>query len=442
MNKKVYIGMSADLIHPGHLNIISEGKKLGDVTVGLLTDKAIAGYKRLPYLTFDQRKIIIESIKGVSNVIPQETLDYVPNLEKLKPDYVVHGDDWKTGIQKSTRENVINALKKWGGELIEVEYTQGISSTILNRSLKEIGTTPEIRMKRLKRLLEVKPIVRLMEAHNGLTGLIVENFQTNNENIIKEFDGMWLSSLTDSTAKGKPDIEAVDLTARMHTLNDIAEVTTKPIVYDGDTGGIPEHFVFTVKTLERLGVSAVIIEDKVGLKKNSLFGTEVEQTQDSIENFCHKISAGKKAQITNDFMIIARIESLILGKGMEDSVKRAEAYINAGADGVLIHSKEKSPEEILEFCGRYKKFSRKVPLYVVPSTYNTIYEKELIEAGVNVVIYANQLLRSAYPAMIETAKLILDNERSFEADRRTRCKHNALAAGDFVHISAFQEHIR
>lgn len=418
MNKKVYIGMSADLIHPGHLNIISEGKKLGDVTVGLLTDKAIAGYKRLPYLTFDQRKIIIESIKGVSYVIPQDTLDYVPNLEKLKPDYVVHGDDWRTGIQKSTRENVINALKKWGGELIEVEYTQGISSTILNKSLKEIGTTPEIRMKRLKRLLEVKPLVRLMEAHNGLTGLIVENFQTNNENIIKEFDGMWLSSLTDSTAKGKPDIEAVDLTARMHTLNDIAEVTTKPIVYDGDTGGIPEHFVFTVKTLERLGVSAVIIEDKVGLKKNSLFGTEVEQTQDSIENFCHKISAGKRAQITNDFMIIARIESLILGKGIEDSVKRAEAYIIAGADGILIHSKEKSPEEILEFCGRYKKFSRKVPLYVVPSTYNTIYEKELIDAGVNVVIYANQLLRSAYPAMIETAKLILENERSFEADSR------------------------
>ncbi len=418
MNKKVYIGMSADLIHPGHLNIIREGKKLGEVTVGLLTDKAIAGYKRLPYLTYDQRKIIIENIKGVSNVVPQETLDYVPNLEKLKPDYVVHGDDWKTGIQKSTRENVINALKKWGGELVEVEYTQGISSTILNKSLKEIGTTPEIRMKRLKRLLDVKPIVRLMEAHNGLTGLIVENFQITDDKLSKEFDGMWLSSLTDSTAKGKPDIEAVDLTARMHTLNDIAEVTTKPIVYDGDTGGIPEHFVFTVKTLERLGVSAVIIEDKVGLKKNSLFGTEVEQTQDSIENFCHKISAGKKAQITNDFMIIGRIESLILKKGIEDAVKRAEAYINAGADGILIHSKEKSPAEILEFCGRYKKFTRKVPLYVVPSTYNTIYEKELIEAGVNVVIYANQLLRSAYPAMIETAKLILENERSFEADGR------------------------
>jgi len=418
LKKKVYIGMSADLIHPGHLNIINEAKKLGEVTVGLLTDKAIASYKRLPYLTYDQRKIIIENIKGVSEVISQDTLDYVPNLNLLKPDFVVHGDDWKTGIQKQTREKVIETLKQWGGELIEIEYTEGISSTVLNKSLKEIGTTPEIRMKRLRRLLDVKPIVRLMEAHNGLTGLIVENLQIKINNQSKEYDGMWLSSLTDSTAKGKPDIEAVDVTARMQTLNDIVEVTTKPIVYDGDTGGRPEHFVFTVKTLERLGVSAIIIEDKVGLKKNSLFGTDVDQTQDSIENFCHKISAGKKAQITNDFMIIARIESLILKKGIDDAIERADAFIKAGADGILIHSKEKEADEILEFCRRYKSFEKRVPLFTVPSTYNKIYENELIEAGVNVVIYANQLLRSAYPAMMETAKLILENERSFEADNK------------------------
>ena len=418
MKKKVYVGMSADLIHPGHLNIIKEAGKLGEVTVGLLTDKAIASYKRLPYLTFDQRKIIVENIKGVDNVIPQETLDYVPNLNLMKPDYVVHGDDWKTGVQKQTREKVIEALKGWGGELIEIEYTKGISSTMINESLKELGTTPDIRMKRLKRLIEVKPIVRLIEAHNGLTGLIVENLQIKKGNQPKEFDGMWLSSLTDSTAKGKPDIEAVDVTARMQTLNDIAEVTTKPIVYDGDTGGRAEHFVFTVKTLERLGVSAVVIEDKIGLKKNSLFGTDVEQTQDNIENFCHKLSMGKKSQITDDFMIVARIESLILGKGIDDAVTRADAYIKAGADGILIHSKEKDPTEILDFCKRFSGLEKKVPLFVVPSTYNIIYEKELIKAGVNVVIYANQLLRSAYPAMMETAKLILENERSFEADSK------------------------
>jgi phosphoenolpyruvate mutase len=418
MSKTVYVGMSADLIHPGHLNIISEAKKLGEVTIGLLTDKAIAGYKRLPFLTYEQRKLIIENIKGVHNVIPQETLDYVPNLKLTKPDYVVHGDDWKTGVQKQTRDRVIEALKEWGGKLVEVEYTKGISSTQMISSLKEIGTTPEIRMKRLRRLLEVKPIVRLIEAHNGLTGLIAESIQTIKDNQQREFDGMWLSSLTDSTAKGKPDIEAVDVTARMQTLNDIVEVTTKPIIYDGDTGGRAEHFVFTVKTLERLGVSAVIIEDKIGLKKNSLFGTDVDQTQDSIEDFSHKLSMGKKSQITKEFMIIARVESLILKKGVDDALIRSKAYIEAGADGIMIHSKEKKPDEILEFCKGYKSFEKKVPLVAVPSSYNTIYEKELIEAGVNIVIYANQLLRSAYPAMVDTAKSILENERSYEADSR------------------------
>jgi len=418
MKKKVYVGMSADLIHPGHLNIIKEAQKLGEVTIGLLTDKAIASYKRLPFLTFDQRKIIIENIKGVENVISQETLDYVPNLKNLKPDYVVHGDDWKKGVQSLTRQRVIDTLSEWGGELIEVEYTKGISSTQLNKSMKEIGTTPEIRMQRLKRLLEVKPIVRLIEAHNGLTGLIVENLKYEKGNIPKEFDGMWLSSLTDSTAKGKPDIEAVDVTARMQTLNDIVEVTTKPIIYDGDTGGRAEHFVFTVKTLERLGVSAVVIEDKIGLKKNSLFGTDVEQLQDTPENFSMKISAGKRSQITKDFMIIARVESLIAGKGIEDALMRAKAYIEAGADGIMIHSKEKKPDEILKFCKEYKKFEARVPLVAVPSTYNIITEKELTEAGVSIVIYANQLLRSAYPAMIDTAISILENERSFEADNK------------------------
>ena len=416
--KKVYVGMSADLIHPGHLNIINEAKKLGEVTIGLLTDKAIASYKRLPFLTFDQRKIIIENIKGVDKVIPQETLDYVPNLKMLKPDFVVHGDDWKKGVQSQTRQRVIDALSEWGGKLVEVEYTKGISSTQLNLSMKEIGTTPEIRMKRLKRLLEVKPLVRLIEAHNGLTGLIVENLIIKKDNAPGEFDGMWLSSLTDSTAKGKPDIEAVDVTARMQTLNDIIEVTTKPIVYDGDTGGIPEHFVFTVKTLERLGVSAVIIEDKVGLKKNSLFGTEVKQNQDTPENFSYKISAGKRSQITKDFMIIARVESLILGKGVDDALMRSKAYIEAGADGIMIHSKEKKPDEILKFCDGYRKFETRVPLVAVPSSYNTITEKELTDAGVNIVIYANQLLRSAYPAMLETAKSILENGRSYEADSK------------------------
>lgn len=412
--KKVYVAMSADLVHPGHINIIKKAVALGDVTIGLLTDAAIASYKRLPYLSYDQRKIVIENIAGVKDVVPQETLDYVPNLRKIKPDIVVHGDDWKTGVQAKTRQDVIDALNEWGGQLVEIGYTPGISSTQLHQNLKEIGTTPDIRLRRLKRLIAVKPIVRVLEVNNGLCGLIVENVKVEVDNRSKEFDAMWSSSLTDSTARGKPDIEAVDLTSRMNTINDIFEVTTKPLIFDADTGGRPEHFSFTVKTLERLGVSAVIIEDKIGLKKNSLFGNAVPQQQDSIESFCYKIHIGKNSQITDDFMIVARVESLILEKGMDDALERTMAYIEAGADAIMIHSRQKKPDEIFEFCGHFRKLERQVPIVVVPSSYHTAYEDELGKAGANVVIYANHLLRSAYPAMVNTAKSILAHGRAFE----------------------------
>ncbi len=412
--KKVYVGMSADLVHPGHMNILKVAATLGEVTVGLLTDKAIASYKRLPYMSYDQRKIVIENIKGVKEVIPQESLDYRPNLEMLRPDIVVHGDDWKEGVQAKTRQNVIDTLAKWGGELVEPSYTSGISSTNLNQSLKEIGTTPDVRRKRLKRLIDAKPIVRIMEVHNALSGLIVENVKSDGA---KEYDGMWSSSLTDSTSKGKPDIEAVDVTARINTINEIFEVTTKPMIYDADTGGIAEHFAFTVRTLERTGVSAVIIEDKTGLKKNSLFGNDVAQTQDSIENFCHKIHIGKRAQVTDDFMIIARIESLILDKGMEDAIERAKAYIKAGADGIMIHSRQKTPDEILEFCAILRTFNEAIPIVVVPTSFNQITAHELSLAKINVIIYANHMLRAAYPGMQRVAKSILENDRSFEAEQ-------------------------
>jgi phosphoenolpyruvate phosphomutase len=418
MTKSVYVGMSADLIHPGHLNIIKKAAALGEVTIGLLTDQAIASYKRVPFMTFEQRQEVVENIKGVAKVVAQTTLDYVPNLEKFKPDYVVHGDDWREGVQKKVRQSVIDCLAQWQGELVEVSYTKGISSSQLHNAMKEIGTTPQIRLKSLKRLLAAKPLLRFLDIHNALSGLIIENVKVDTEHGPREFDGMWGSSLTDSTAKGKPDIEAVDVSSRMSTLNEVLEVTTKPIIYDGDTGGKTEHFVFTVKTLERLGVSAVIIEDKTGLKKNSLFGTDVEQTQDSIENFSLKIQAGKQAQATNDFMIIARIESLILGQGIDHAMERAEAFLQAGADGIMIHSREKSPDEIFEFCDRYAQLANKKTLVAVPSSYNSVYESELIEKGVNIVIYANQLLRSAYPAMVDTASSILINGRSAEVDNK------------------------
>ncbi len=413
---KVYVAMSADLVHPGHMNILKIARKYGDVTVGLLTDAAIASYKRLPFMTYEQRKAVIEEIKGVSEVIPQETLDYVDNLRQVRPAFVVHGDDWKEGVQASTRQRVIDTIGEWGGELVEPGYTPGISSTQLNKSTRELGVMPDVRLKRLRRLLAAKPYVRVIEAHNGLTGLIAEKTQVQKDGVNREFDAIWVSSLTDSTAKGRPDIELVDFTSRSITIENILEVTTKSIILDCDTGGLPEHFSFTVKTLERLGVSAAIIEDKIGLKRNSLFGSDVPQSQDDIESFCLKIQAGKKAQMSDDFMIVARIESLILGAGVEDALKRAEAYGKAGADAIMIHSKEKDPAEVLSFLKQYNQFEDRKPVVLVPTTYNELTEDQLSEAGANIIIHANHLLRSAYPAMTKVARSILENGRSLEAD--------------------------
>jgi len=414
MNKKVYIGMTADIMHPGLIHIINEATKYGDVIVGLLTDKAIAEHKRLPYLTYEQRKKVVENIKGVSEVIPQEEWSYVDNLKRIKPDYIIHGDDWKTGPLREIREQVFEVMNEQGGKVIEIPYTKGINSSSLDKEIKSIGTTPDIRLKTLRRLINAKPIVRILEAHDGLCGLIIENLEIQKGDKCEVFDGMWSSSLTDSTSKGKPDIEAVDLTTRLQDLNNILECTTKPIIFDGDTGGKIEHFVFTVRTLERNGISAVIIEDKVGLKKNSLFGTDAIKTQDTIEGFCAKIKAGKEAQVTQDFMIIARIESLIAGKPMSDALERDYAYVEAGADGIMIHSKNKSGEDIKEFCLTFRQRYAHVPIVVVPTTYDHIHESELCEWGVNVVIYANHMLRAAYPAMMRVACTILENERAQE----------------------------
>ncbi len=416
MAKTVYVAMSADIIHPGHLNIIHEASKLGDVTVGVLTDAAIASYKRLPYMNYEQRAAVVAALKGVTRVIPQEQLSYIPNLRKLKPDYVVHGTDWREGVQAKTRQGVIDTLAEWGGQLVEPEYTPGISSTQLNKAIREVGTTPDIRRRRLRRLLNAKPIVRVMEAHSGLSGLIVENAAVVKDNKRHEFDAMWLSSLTDSTLKGKPDNESVDVTSRLRTVNDILEITTKPIIYDGDSGGLPEHFAVLVRSLERLGVSAVIIEDKVGLKQNSLFETGNVQEQASIEDQCYKIQVGKQAQITEEFMVIARCESLIAGAGEDDAIARCRAYCEAGADGIMIHSKAKMPDEIFSFVSRFRQeVSADKPIVVVPSTYSQVTEKELADAGINVVIYANHLLRAAYPSMKRTAERILECERAKEA---------------------------
>ena len=415
MAKTVYLGMIGDIMHPGLINIINEGAKYGDVMIGLFTDKAIATHKRLPYLTYEQRKNVIENIKGVASIVPQDEWSYVPNLLKYKPDYIIHGDDWLYGPDKYIRDEVFKVMEKLGGEVIEIPYTKGVSASGLKEEIDSLGVTPQQRLASLRRLISAKPVVRILESHNGLTGLIAEHTSVEVNGQHREFDGMWASSLTDSTSKGKPDIEAVDLTTRLHDLNDTLEVTTKPVIYDGDTGGKLEHFVFTVRTLERLGISAVIIEDKVGLKQNSLFGTDAIQTQDSIEGFCNKIKAGKEAQITRDFMIISRCESLIAGKPVDDALERCHAYVAAGADGVMIHSKDKSGDDIKEFCQRFREKDPHTPIVAVPTTYNQFTEEELAEWGINVVIYANHMLRSAYPAMVKCAERILETSRSLEA---------------------------
>ena len=415
MTKKVYLGMIADIMHPGLINIINEGAKYGDVIIGLYTDKAIATHKRLPYLTYEQRETVVRSIHGVADVVPQDDWSYVPNLVKYKPDYIIHGDDWQEGPDKYIRDEVFKVMESLGGKVIEIPYTKGITSSGLAEEMESLGTTPQARLMSLRRLITAKPVVRIMESHCGLTGLIIEHTKVEVGNEIREFDGMWASSLTDSTSKGKPDIEAVDLTTRLHDLNDSLEVTTKPVIYDGDTGGKTEHFVFTVRTLERLGVSAVIIEDKVGLKQNSLFGTDAIQTQDTIEGFCNKIKAGKEAQITRDFMIISRCESLIAGKPVEDALERCHAYVAAGADGIMIHSKNKDGMDIKEFCQRFREVDNHTPIVAVPTTYGQFTEEELASWGINIVIYANHMLRSAYPAMVKCAERILETTRCQEA---------------------------
>lgn len=416
--RSVYMCFSADMLHSGHMAIIKKAQTLGRLTIGVLSDEAVASYKRFPLIPFEERKSLIENISGVERVVEQKTLSYADILRRLKPDYVVHGDDWVDGFQRPIRDEVVSVLAEYGGELVEFPYSRDAKYDELERLSRAQLSMPDMRRGRLKKLLAMKGCVTAMEAHSGITGLIVEKTTVLQEGKTYQFDAMWVSSLCDSTAKGKPDIELVDMTSRFRTIDDIMEVTTKPVIFDGDTGGLTEHFVYTVRSLERMGVSMVIIEDKTGLKKNSLFGTEVKQTQDTIENFCAKIAAGKKAQKTKDFMICARIESLILEQGMDDALTRAHAYTAAGADAIMIHSRRKDPAEIFEFIEKFRAVDSVTPIVLVPTSFNSVYEDEFKARGANVIIYANQLTRSGFPAMKKTAEMILENHRAKEADEQ------------------------
>lgn len=415
--KTAYTCFCTDVIHEGHLNIIKHAKEYGRVVVGCLSDSEMIRCTKFPTTTLEERIALYKSIEGVDEVVVQNDMLYDDVIEQLHPDFVVHGDNWITGVESAIRAHIEELITPYGGKIVDVPYTYNENVRKVDSRLKEKLSMPEYRRKRLRQLIEMTPIVKTMEAHSGLTGLIVEKTLVETEDgRLNQFDAMWVSSLCDSTDRGKPDIELVDMTSRLRTINDIMEVTTKPIILDGDTGGLTEHFVYNVRTLERMGVSAVIIEDKTGLKKNSLFGTEVEQTQDSIESFSAKIAAGKKAQLSDDFMIIARIESLILERGMEDALERAFAFTAAGADGIMIHSRKKDPAEIFEFCDRFREKDKKTPIVVVPTSFNQVTEEELAAHGVNIVIYANQLMRAAFPIMKQTAEVILRSHRALEVD--------------------------
>ena len=431
-DKKVYTCFCTDVIHEGHLNIIKKAKELGSVTVGVLCDSEMVRYNRFPMKTVEERIAMIKEIPEVDDVIVQNHIMYDEIVETLHPDYIVHGDNWNNSALVAIKNNITELLAKYGGELVEVPYTYNENTQKIDRQMREKLAMPELRRGRLRKLLNIVPIVKTIEVHSGITGLIAEKTIVANGEHIDQFDAMWISSLCDSTAKGKPDIELVDMTSRFRTIDDVMEVTTKPIIFDGDTGGLTEHFVYTVRSLERMGVSAVIIEDKTGLKKNSLFGTEVKQTQDTIEHFCEKIRAGKKAQLSDEFMIIARIESLILEQGMEDALTRAKAFVGAGADGIMIHSRKKDPAEILEFCDKFREFDKTTPIVVVPTSFNTITEDELAAHGVNIVIYANQLTRAAFPAMQQTAEDILKYHRAYEVDSRLMSIKNIITLIDEI----------
>ena len=415
-NRTVYMCFSTDLIHGGHIEIIRKARRLGRLIVGVLSDEAVASYKRFPLVPCAERMKLFENIAGVSRVVEQRTLSYRENLEAYRPDIVVHGDDWCAGFQKPVRDEVLSLLNTYGGKLVEFPYSAAEEYQEIQKRQRADLAMPDLRRGRLKRLLAVKGLVTVMEAHDGLTGLIVEDTVVHENGGARQFDAMWLSSLCDSTARGKPDIELVDMTSRFRTLDDIMEVTTKPVIFDGDTGGLTEHFVYTVRSLERMGVSMVIIEDKTGLKKNSLFGTEVEQTQAPVDEFCRKIRAGKNALRTKDFMICARIESLILEKGMEDALARARAFVAAGADAVMIHSRKKDPAEIFEFLERFRREDPATPIVLVPTSFNAVKEEEWKARGANIIIYANQLMRAAVPAVRRAAVSILENHRAEECD--------------------------
>jgi phosphoenolpyruvate mutase len=425
--KIVYVPLAADILNEGHLNILKIASNYGKVIVGLLTDAAIIQYKNLPFFDYDQRFKIVSNLKLVDEVVPQDNWNYRLILNSIKPDFFVHGDDWKTGIQAKIRLEVIRELKKWDGKLIEPKYSKNISRISQKNKILHLGVTPDQRKLQLKRLLKVKKFIRIMESHSALSSLIIENVNINKNRKLLQFDGIWSSSLTDSALRGKPDNQSVDYSQRINFLNETIDTSLKPVIFDGDNGGRLEHLTYLVKNLEKIGVSALVLEDKKGLKINSLFKDQAKSFQESAEQFSKKIKIAINSRISKDFMIVARIESLILGKSLKDAINRAEKYSKAGADAILIHSNKNHPTEIFNFAKVFKRSKFFKPMIAIPSTYSKTYEKELVNNGFKIVIYANHLLRASYKAMYETAEKILINQRAFESEKKITPINNIIS---------------
>ena len=411
-NKIIYLGLTADLIHAGHINIINEALKYGQLLIGLITDQAISKEKRLPLLSYFDRKALLLNIKGVKDIVPQEDWDYSINLQKYKPDFFIHGDDWNTSEYKIIKNNCINVLSAYGGKLIEIAHTPNINSDLVVDKIRKLKNVSSLRQNTLKRLLQSKSFIKIIEVHSPMSAMIIDNLKINNERGSNFFDGFWSSSLSDSTLFGRPDIESLDIASRLNMINNIFHATTKPLVMDIDTGGLLEHLEINIKTIEQAGVSAVVIEDKKGLKKNSLFGNEVIQHQEDVKVFQEKIKLINTIKVNDNFLCIARIESLILDKGLEDALHRASSYVDAGADMVLIHSRKKTPDEVFLFANEFKRDHPNIPLACIPTSFYTVTEGLLQDKGFNLSIYANHLIRASYKHMEKIAKSILTYQTS------------------------------
>jgi len=400
--KTVYVGMVGDMLHVGHINILKTAARLGRVTVGVLTDRAVVGYKRLPLLAFEDRVRVVESIADVAAVVPQKTLSYVENLRALRPDYVVHGDDWRYGDQVSrARAEVIATLGEWGGELVEVAYTKGISSTAIHRSGAADALFSGTRQGRLRRLLAAKPTLRIVEAHSGLSAKIAA--EVRGPDGATGFDAVWQSGLTDAIHRGKSDGGAVDRGRRLQAVEEILDAGPLPLIYDGRAAGRPETVFDLTRALDKAGVSALCLGDRSDPDRT---GPEMSPAETVAQ-----IEAVRAACPTGAVMAISRIVVAAPGNGgsgaLDRALDRALALLEAGSDAVMFDSAADTAEPILDIAARLRRQRRDVPLFAAQSDRWGAPIHRFENAGIDAVVYETHLLRATVAPMRRAATALL-----------------------------------